>query len=161
MDGSQKIRVLIADDDDNILECYHDALAPLLEEEDELRDLEAELFEDAEIDPHLDSRFDVVSCRQGEHAAQIAASAVREGHPFDVVILDIRMPPGINGVETAQRIRELEPDVPILFVTGYSDMTLDELKAQVPPGERTRCLTKPIIFYRLPEILLDLLAQPA
>jgi CheY-like chemotaxis protein len=151
MDSQEKIRVLIADDDENILECYHDALAPALEGEEDLKDLEAELFEDTEIDPTLDSRFDVVSCRQ--QAAEIAASALHAGAPFDVVILDIRMPPGINGVEAAQRIRELAPQVPIIFVTGYSDMTLEELKAQVPPGDKTRCMTKPIVFYSLPETL--------
>ena len=51
MDAQDKIRVLIADDDENILECYHDALAPILDGEDDLKDLEEELFEDAEIDP--------------------------------------------------------------------------------------------------------------
>jgi CheY-like chemotaxis protein len=154
MNAQQKIRVLIADDDENILECYQDALAPILEGHDDLRDLEEELFEDTEVDSDLDSQFEVVSCLQGEQAAEIAASAIHAGTPFDVVILDIRMPPGINGVETAQRIRELTPDVPIIFVTGYSDMTLGELKAQVPPGDQTLCMTKPIVFYSLPELLL-------
>lgn len=161
MDTRNRIRVLIADDDQNILECYHDALAPLLDSEDELRDLEEELFEETELDPTLDSQFDVVSCRQGERAVEIAQSAAHEDNPFDVVILDIRMPPGINGVETAQRIRAIAPQVPIIFVTGYSDMTLEELKTQVPPGERTRCMTKPIIFYSLPEILNELVTAPA
>jgi two-component system, cell cycle sensor histidine kinase and response regulator CckA len=41
----------------------------------------------------------------------------RGGEPFDLVILDVNMP-GMGGPEVFQRLRELHPGCPILFVTG-------------------------------------------
>jgi len=146
----QNIRVLIADDDENILQAYREAFADA-ESTQEIRaldELAAELFDtsdDEEEEPH----FDVVACSQGDDAISLAAKAANEGHPFDVVILDVRMPPGIDGVEAGCRIRELDPDVEIIFVTGFSDVPLEELQRRVPPPLKLHYFNKPLSFSRL------------
>src|SRR5690606_32082969 len=128
------IRVLIADDDEMILECYRKAFGrgERPEHRRALDTLEAELFDPA---PAATSapQFSVVACSQGRDAIDLAAAAAEEGRPFDVVILDVRMPPGIDGVEAGQQIRKLDPHVEIVFVTGYSDIARDELERRVPP----------------------------
>lgn len=93
--------------------------------------------------------FELVSCSQGEEAINAARDASMEGKPFDVVILDIRMPPGITGVEAAERIRRFDQEVPIVFVSGYSDVSDDELKRRVPPPSRMRFYKKPLNFRSL------------
>ena len=65
------------------------------------------------------------------------------------IVLDVRMPPGINGVEAGERIRRLDPDVPIVFVTGYSDVSDDDLKQRVPPVSRLHFYRKPLSFTAL------------
>ena len=121
--GDDNIHILIADDDENILECYREAFgeADATDHMKALDALDAELFEpDTEI---LDApKFDIVACSQGDDAISLAKEAANDGHPFDVVILDVRMPPGIDGVEAGSQIRALDPDVEIVFVTGYSDV---------------------------------------
>ena len=146
----EHIRVLIADDDEHILQAYRVAFSDTesTQEMRALNALAAELFEsnDATDDePH----FDVVACSQGNDAIDLAKQAANDGHPFDVVILDVRMPPGIDGVEAGCQIRELDPDVEIVFVTGFSDMPLEELRRRVPPPIKLHYFNKPLSFSQL------------
>ncbi|HZD51904.1 MAG TPA: response regulator [Woeseiaceae bacterium] len=148
----RNIRVLIADDDEMILECYRKAFGGNGEfEKGRLLDtLAAELFE-PEDEVGAAPRFNVVSCSQGRDAIDLAATAAEEGRPFDVVILDVRMPPGIDGVEAGSRIRQMDPTVEIVFVTGYSDIPRDELERRVPPPTKLHYFNKPLSFLRLAE----------
>lgn len=148
--GHEYIRVLIADDDEHVLECYREAFA---EEEptshfQELDELAAELF-DPDNDVTEAPRFEIVACSQGQQAINEARLATEQGSPFDVVILDVRMPPGIDGVEVGSRIRELDPEVEIVFVTGFSDVPLEELRRRVPPPLKLHHFNKPLSFTQL------------
>ena len=110
--------------------------------------LESELF-DEDGDTQSPPKFDVVSCSQGGDAIELVQEAADDGEPFDVVILDVRMPPGIDGVEAGSVIRSLDPDVEIVFVSGYSDMPLEELERRVPPPLKLHCFNKPLSFQQL------------
>ena len=148
--NDDSIRVLIADDDEHILECYRDAFGGS-EETDYIKALDAldaELF-DVDNEVEETPRFDIVACSQGQTAIDKAIEAAEKGNPFDVVILDVRMPPGIDGVEAGSRIRELDADVEIVFVTGFSDVPLDELERRVPPPMKLHYFNKPLSFMKL------------
>ncbi len=121
-----------------------------------LNALDAELF-DAHTETQEAPKFDVVACRQGDDAINLAKEAANDGHPFDVVILDVRMPPGIDGVEAGSQIRALDPDVEIVFVTGYSDVEREELERRVPPPLRLHYFNKPISFMKLAEEVLSII----
>jgi DNA-binding LytR/AlgR family response regulator len=59
------------------------------------------------------------------------------------------MPPGIDGVEAGSAIRALDPDVEIVFVTGFSDVPLEELRRRVPPPMKLHYFNKPLSLSRL------------
>ena len=146
----ENIRVLIADDDEHILQAYREAFMDS-ESTQEIRALDAlaaELFESNKTDDE-EPHFDVVACSQGDDAISLAKKAASDGHPFDVVILDVRMPPGIDGVEAGSQIRKLDPDIEIIFVTGFSDMPLEELQRRVPPPMKLHYFNKPLSFSQL------------
>ena len=152
------IRVLIADDDEFVLDCYRDAF---LESESTLETraldaLSAELFEPEEV-AEEEAKFKVTACSQGDDAISLAKQAANEGHPFDVVILDVRMPPGIDGVEAGSKIRELDPDVEIIFVTGFSDIPMDELQRRVPPPMKLHYFSKPLSFTQLAQDVVTMI----
>lgn len=154
------IRVLIADDDEHILKCYREAFG---ESEASatlkaLDALDAELF-DSDTDIEDLPRFSVVACNQGDDAINLAREAANDGNPFDVVILDVRMPPGIDGVEAGSQIRKLDPDVEIVFVTGYSDVPREELERRVPPPMRLHYFNKPISFMKLAEDVANIVKE--
>ena len=60
--------------------------------------------------------YSVLTAGSGEDGVK----RVREGMRPDVVLLDVIMP-GMNGFQTLRKLREIEPDLPILICTGYSD----------------------------------------
>ncbi len=84
---------------------------------------------------------------------------IQQGEPFDVVILDVRMPPGIDGVEAGSQIRKNDPDVEIVFVTGYSDIPLAELQRRVPPPMRLHYFNKPLSFTKLAEDVATMIRE--
>ena len=130
----ENIRVLIADDDEHILNAYREAFTDneSTQETRALDALAAELFDSDNTDveePH----FDVVACSQGDDAISLAKKAAREGHPFDVVILDVRMPPGIDGVEAGSQIRKLDPDVFVVISNQHANTGVPTLRFHFLP----------------------------
>jgi CheY-like chemotaxis protein len=72
----------------------------------------------------------------------------------EVVILDFAMP-GMNGAELARRIRQLQPELPIIFASGYSETAA--IKSVT--GDRSRVLHKPFKVHELQAALGELLAR--
>jgi CheY-like chemotaxis protein len=141
------IRVLVADDDAFILRCYQRAFEGSAPPGGNvaLESLSEELF-GPDGETFRQPTFDLVACSQGQVAVEQVTAAVTGGKPFDVVVLDVRMPPGINGIEAGARIRALDRDVPIIFVTGYSDVARDELERRIPPASKLHYFSKPLSF---------------
>ena len=155
------IRVLVADDDQQVLDCYREAFSET-EPTSHMRALdalEAELF-DPERDIIEEPKFNFVACNQGEDAVILASQAANDGDPFDVVILDVRMPPGIDGVEAGSQIRKLDSDVEIVFVSGFSDIAMDELQRRVPPPLKLHYFSKPLSFSQLAQDIASMVRTP-
>ena len=127
-------RVLIADDEQAIRDEFLRVLCPAAPNErcdKELAELEAELF--GRSPEAAADRFEVIQCRQGDEAIEAVAEARAAGRPFHVAFLDVRMPPGPNGIEAAAAIRKLDPDIYIVIVTGYSDDDPRQIAGKIPP----------------------------
>ena len=157
--NQEYIKVLVADDDENVLECYREAFGGE-EQTNQMKALDAlaaDLF-DTTRDIKVQPKFDIVACSQGEDAIKVAEAAAEAGKPFDVVILDVRMPPGIDGVEAGCRIRRLDPDVEIVFVSGFSDVPFEELKKRVPPPIHLHYFNKPLSFAQLAEDVVTMVS---
>jgi CheY-like chemotaxis protein len=157
--SDDSIRILIADDDEHVLECYRDAFgeSAASDHTKALNALDAELF-DTNTELESAPKFELVACNQGQDAIDAATAAANDGNPFDVVILDVRMPPGIDGVEAGSQIRALDPEIEIVFVTGFSDIPLDELERRVPPPMRLHYFNKPLSFMKLAEDVAGMIA---
>jgi len=158
--NQEYIRVLVADDDESVLECYLTAFGDE-EQTNQMKALDAlaaELF-DTTKDIQVKPKFNIVACNQGADAVEVAEAAAKKGEPFDVVILDVRMPPGIDGVEAGSRIRALDPDVEIVFITGYSDIPVEELQKRVPPPMHLHYFNKPLSFSQLAEDVVTMVGN--
>lgn len=143
VNGRRKIRVLIADDENAITRIYSIGLQHYFAPADDpaAAAVEKEIFGDSG-----DNRpsVDITVCQQGDEAVELARNSAEAGNPFDVIVLDIRMPPGISGIEAASQIRAIDETVPILFVSGHADFTLDELKDSMPAASSTDLIEKPV-----------------
>ncbi|MEI9928946.1 MAG: response regulator [Sphingomonas sp.] len=80
---------------------------------------------------------------QGLDAVAAVGDAVETGERFAVAFIDVRMPPGIDGKETAKRIRELDPDINLVIVTGYSDFSPLDISRAAGPADKIFYIAKP------------------
>ena len=138
-------RILVVDDDVMILGEYVRCLSEEFEPDaatSTLGDLEKVLFGE-ETDERGSARFEVRSCKQGEAAVASVTNAQSSGNPFSIVFLDIRMPPGIDGIEAAKQIRAIDPNVNIVIVTGSLSADPDNLGSEIPPADRIFFFKKP------------------
>ena len=128
--------ILTIDDDPTILDAYASILIPYQKTslEDAVLQLE-ELhnIERSDIEPIEKSmNFKIYQANNGLSGIEIFLQKYKEGLTIPVCIVDMRMPNGIDGLETALRLKQIDPDVHIIIATAYSDRTnkeiLDSLK---------------------------------
>jgi two-component system, cell cycle sensor histidine kinase and response regulator CckA len=142
------IRILFADDESRILDEYVHVLDGAGNSENggrALSDLEAELFGQNEVD-RRGVHYELCLCRQANEAVERVEEAIRDGRPFAIAFLDVRMPPGPDGDVAAERIRKLDHQVNIVFVTGYSDTPLEQIASRVPPADKLLYLQSPCML---------------
>jgi len=138
-------RILVVDDDAMLIGEYLRCLGSDFEPDaatSTLSDLEKVLFGE-ETDEKGAAKFDVQSRNQGNAAVETVRDAVKVGNPFAIVFLDIRMPPGIDGIEAARQIRKLDPNVNIVIVTGSFSPEPENLGKEIPPADRIFFFKKP------------------
>ncbi len=138
-------RILVADDDRMILDLFQATLAETggkKNTEAEFDDLMYRLFDEKQPQEQT-TCFDITLCSQGTEAIDQVRSAIHDHNPFSVVFLDIRMPPGPDGIRVAEQIRQLDPCIEIVIVTGFSDKTPREIALRVPPTDKLLYVQKP------------------
>lgn len=114
-----------------------------------LKDLEAELFTAPR--PVMSVGFEITSHLQGADAVEAVrrTSSAPKSERYSVAFVDVRMPPGINGVEAARQMHEIDPDLMIAFVTGYSDLSMREIEAQFPSDAGLYYVRKPFDAHQI------------
>ena len=147
MDNSEfnNIRILAVDDEENVLDLYRYILAPGPDDKRRLAELEevaVRLFGISPI-PKDYQVFDLVTCEQGDEAVKVVEQAMESNRPFSVIFLDIKMPPGPDGIVTAEQIMQLDPHVQVVLVTAYSDIHPHEISKRVPVPHHLYFINKP------------------
>jgi len=136
------LRILAVDDEQNMLDIYAELLGPEGDRSPKLRELQERLFgpNPSRIDRPA---YDPVLCHGAEEAVEAVRASVEEGNPFAVAFVDIRMPPGPDGVWAAERMRGLDRDLEIVMVTAFTDVHPAEIALRVPPPEKLLYVQKP------------------
>ena len=141
-------RILVVDDTKEIHEDFRKILksSRVHMKNDELRKLELELFdeEDSSVSKELQEiSYRMDSAMQGQDAIEMADKAEAEGDPYSVIFMDVRMPPGLNGVDTIERIWRRHPFIEMVIVTAYSDYSWEQILEKVGTTDRLMFLRKP------------------
>jgi len=143
-------RILIVDDNASI----HEDLEHLLLGDDrvvgdaETRGLEDELFGDGSEAVATDvkttfSDYTIDHAYQGEEAIALVEKAYADNSPYALAFMDVRMPPGIDGIQTIKRIWEKYPFMEMIICTAYSDYTWDQILTQLGETDTLLFLKKP------------------
>ena len=144
-------RILTIDDNQNILADYRKVLLRGAVDQ-ELAALEASLFDVAIKPVTIDVSYEIDAASQGQEGLAMVKAAIEENRHYSCAFIDVRMPPGWDGIETAKRIWEVAPDLPIVLCTAYSDHSWEEISEQLCRADQLLFLKKPFDTIELRQI---------
>ncbi|MFV0445583.1 MAG: EAL domain-containing protein [Planctomycetaceae bacterium] len=141
--GSEQFRVLIIDDNPAIHQDFRRILS-MDETPDHLAAVESALFPDTPR-PEVVSGRDVqlFSAFQGEEGYLQVKDAQQSNAPFAVAFVDMRMPPGWDGIETIEHLWKVDPDIQVVICTAYSDYSWEEIRKRTGDTNNLLILKKP------------------
>ena len=172
-------RILVVDDEEEIRQSYRS----ILEQKNglsEIDELGASVFKDSEeislteeeqvffadntteleVEDGLQiDSYKVVEASQGMDAVEIVKKSLAEEQPFSLMFLDIRMPPGIDGVKTAKLIRKLDPYIEIVIMTAYSDYNFEDIVKTVGNPDKLLYFHKPFKSEQIRQLASSLTQQ--
>ena len=113
-------RVLFIDDDLNLLNLYQIILSPDVEN--------ISPNEPAGSNTKGNKPFEVTTAPHGQAGYELVKKSIESNKPFAVAFIDMRMLPGWDGLRTAKAIREIDDKIYVVIVTGYMDISIDQLQ---------------------------------
>jgi PAS domain S-box-containing protein len=88
-------------------------------------------------------KFELDTASQGQEALEMVRKALMAGRPYAMAFMDVRMPPGWDGIETTARIWELDPALQVVICTAFSDYSLHDMLLRLGRSDRFVILKKP------------------
>src|ERR1700744_4935288 len=142
MGTEQNRRILLIDDNKAIHEDFRKILVRSRAASNTLADAEAALFGDEPESVEL-TDFQIDSAFQGQEGLEMIEQSLTENRPYAMAFVDVRMPPGWDGVETVGRIWEKYPGLLVGICTPYSDYSWDDMLKKFGYTDRLVILKKP------------------
>ncbi|HEY6033315.1 MAG TPA: ATP-binding protein [Kofleriaceae bacterium] len=136
-------RILIVDDNPAIHDDFRKVLAAPAAPTGELEDLEAQMFGASEAQPTGQREFELVSAYQGRDALGLVTEARAQGRPFSLAFVDMRMPPGWDGLETIEQLWRVDPSLQVVICSAYSDHSWSEMCERLGDRDALLILKKP------------------
>ena len=135
-------RILIVDDNSSIHTDFQDILRPPEASSEAAKKLEEALFEEEPAAPTT-TTFELDSAFQGQEGLAMVEHSLSENRPYALAFVDVRMPPGWDGIETIARIWEIHPELQVVVCTAYSDYSWEAMRAKVGQPDSLLILKKP------------------
>lgn len=140
MINQAEFRILIIDDNPEI---HRDFIKILTTSpHDEFNKLSAEIFGEQPEEILLPD-FEISTASQGQEGVAKIKEALANQHPYALAFVDIRMPPGWDGIETIKHIWELDKDIQVVICTAYTDYSWEETVSHLGKTDNLLILKKP------------------
>jgi PAS domain S-box-containing protein len=133
-------RILVIDDNTAIHDDLRKILLGGVQTQEDLQDDESILF-GFEAVPI--TKFEIDSAYQGQEGLAKMQTALAEGHPYALAFVDVRMPPGWDGIETIAHLWEAYPKLQVVICTAYSDYSWNDMQRRLGVSENLLILKKP------------------
>jgi diguanylate cyclase (GGDEF)-like protein len=88
-------------------------------------------------------RFQVDSALQGAEGCAMVKASIAQGRPYGIAFVDMRMPPGWDGIKTIEELWKVDPDLQVVICTAYSDYSWNEITSRLRAADRMLILKKP------------------
>ena len=143
MGGQFNRRVIVIDDNRAIHEDFRKILADRTRS-DALDAAAAALFADVETPTITEGpEFELDFASQGEEGYAKVKAAVQEDRRFALAFVDMRMPPGWDGMQTIEKLWEVDPNLQIVICSAYSDYSWSDIINRFGVVDRLLILKKP------------------
>lgn len=125
-------RFLAIDDELDVLQYYKEIFRPAPAVTDQLLKSLADVVGGTDVEPESEaSKYQLTVASSGEKGVELAQQALNEQQPFTVAFIDMRMPAGMDGLETVKHLRILDPRIMLVIVTAYSDYSLQQIQSHL------------------------------
>ena len=140
----QAFRIIVIDDNAAI----HEDFIKILKQQDlsEINKLSVKMFgktESGKAEDNLLPIFEIDTATQGQEGVERIREALNAGKPYSLAFVDIRMPPGWDGIETIKHIWEIDKEIQVVICTAYSDYSWEETVAHLGKTDNLLVLKKP------------------
>jgi two-component system NtrC family sensor kinase len=156
MNTMRNRRVLLIDDMPSIHEDFRKILGPA-PAAGELDEAEAALF--GRLAPPACDGFELDSAYQGREGAAMVEEAVQAGRPYAMAFVDMRMPPGWDGVETIEQVWRVDPQMQIVICTAHADHPWEEVLQRLHVQDRLLIVKKPFDMIEVGQLARTLTAK--
>jgi CheY-like chemotaxis protein len=134
-------RLLIIDDNRAIHDDFRKIFGTRTDTES-LTAAEASLFGAAPKSARA-SKFQIDSAYQGQEGLALVEQSLATGNPYALAFVDVRMPPGWDGIETVARIWAVQPELQVVICTAYSDYSWADMVQRLGETDKLMLLKKP------------------
>jgi len=139
----EKVRILVVDDNVAIHEDFRKVLVREPDAELDLSRVESLLFGDTPTQRPQPVPYVLDFASQGQQAEQLVMRAVASGQPYAIAFVDMRMPPGWDGLETIEHLWRHDPDVQVVICSAHSDYEWNEVIERLGHTDKLLILKKP------------------
>jgi len=136
-------RVLVVDDNRAIHEDFLKILGGNAGGSSELLAAERLLLGEAAASAPPRPTFRIDTALQGEEGVARVRQALKEDQPYAMAFIDMRMPPGWDGLETIQRLWGIDPHVQVVICSAHSDYDWTEVIARLDHSDKLLVIKKP------------------
>ena len=143
MDTCNEFRILIIDDNPEIQKDFKKILSFENTNDQSFDNLDEALFGETKKTTISLPKFNIDSASQGMEGVRLITESCAKKKPYALTFVDIRMPPGIDGIETIKQILEIDNNIQIVICTAYSDYSWEKILEQLGQRENLLVLKKP------------------
>ncbi|MFK5986148.1 MAG: response regulator [Pseudomonadota bacterium] len=154
---NKKVKILIVDDNEDIHNDFKLILQPAqTQQTGELDALLEQVLDQPISQDDKIFQFELDSAFQGQQALELVEQAHNNDTAYTLIFMDIRMPPGWNGIETIRRIWKKYPRIEMVICTAYSDFSWEEINQTLGGSHRLLVLKKPFDRMEVKQLALSL-----
>lgn len=136
-------RILVIDDNPAIHEDFRKIFGCRDIENASLDAIEAAFFGVAEEEQNSSLNVEIDSAHQGKDGWQKVTQSMNHDSPYTMAFVDMRMPPGWNGLTTIQKLWEADPSLHVVICSAYSDYSWDDIIREIGCSDQLMILKKP------------------
>jgi diguanylate cyclase (GGDEF)-like protein len=135
-------RILVIDDNKAIHRDFLKILSPEISAEAQLLDAERALLGDTATVTDRQC-YELDTALQGQAGVELARRALQSGRPYALAFVDMRMPPGWDGLETIQQLWAVDPHIQVVICSAHSDYDWTDVVARLHHSDKLLVVKKP------------------